>query len=596
MNKRRLTTILSITMLLVLAGMVLLPHPTFAAESGVITTIAKGAVNTLLANIGNVILTFTAMLLTIAGTFLSVSINITTHLKDIYDSIPAIKAVWVTIRNISSIFIIFSLLYFSIGTILGVGSGFSKIVVKVFLAGILINFSLFFFKLAIDASNIISLQFYRAIAPNTEQNWSVGQAFTDGGLSNIFLQSLKIQKIYNNSGVLKAPDASLGISFAVYGGVILMAVAFLSLFAAGIAFTARTAILLFCLAMSPLYFVGIIFPEIKKKVSDKIIGLLYSQCVFMPVYLFLLYVALKIISDPNFNAIFNNSATGATDPGGFGPVWIGTIIQYTIAIFFINLPLVAAIDLGGKGMGWAPQAGAIGKWMTGKPASFIGQHTIGRAAKFTSEKLGSSEFAARNPNFAVFANKMVGKVSGASLGGTKGGYDKRFKEYTEARTKFADKGIKLSDADKERIKAEGLSTWNSDTESLRETLRLTTHLKDSAATEEERRKARKEEGELTLEIEAREKAYKQGAEAKYLTDKALKEKKEKFAENLEKSSESMVKKILTGSVMTIKADKDAADSIRKEINKSEDKKLLDKLQKLAKDAEKEGGEETPKKT
>lgn len=582
--------------------------PGVAEAQNIIERVALSGINNVLAGFGSFFLGLSSYLVTISGTFLSVSINITTHLKDIYENVTAIQSVWRTIRDISSIFIIFSLLYFSIKTILGIGtSGFNSLIVKIFLAGILINFSLFFFKLAIDASNIISLQFYRAIAPNTEQNWTVKQSFTDGGLSNVFMQSLKIPTIYQNNGILKSADVSLAIAFATYAGIIMMVVASLSFLAAAIAFTARTAILLFCLAMSPIYFVGLIFPEIKSKVSDKIMGLLYGQVVFMPVYLFLLYIALRIISDPSFNKIFNANVAGASDPGGIGAISIGVIIQYTIAIFFINLPLVAAIDLGGKGMKWAPDAGKVGRFMTGgfgkniagfgkNIAGFAAQHSIGRGAKFASEKISSSEFATRNPNLAVFANKMVGKVSGASLLGTKGGYDKRFKEYTEARTKFADKSIKLSEADKKRYTEEGLGSWESDTESLRESLRMTTHLADNASSDEERRQARKERAQLQIELEARNKAFQQGTEAKYLTDKALKERKEKFAESLEKSTEGIVKKIVTGAGMTAKANKDAAESIRKEINKSEEKKLLDKLQKLAKDAEKESGEETPKTT
>ena len=429
MNKSKLLKILSFTIPLLVAGVALMPG--VAEAEGIIERVALSGINNVLAGFGSFFLGLSSYLVTISGTFLSVSINITTHLKDIYENVTAIQSVWRTIRDISSIFIIFSLLYFSIKTILGVGSsGFNSLIVKIFLAGVLINFSLCFFKLAIDASNIISLQFYRAIAPNTEQNWTVKQSFTDGGLSNVFMQSLKIPTIYQNNGILKSADVSLAIAFATYAGIIMMVVASLSFLAAAIAFTARTAILLFCLAMSPIYFVGLIFPEIKSKVSDKIMGLLYGQVVFMPVYLFLLYIALRIISDPSFNKIFNSNLAGASDPGGIGAISIGVIIQYTIAIFFINLPLVAAIDLGGKGMKWAPDAGKIGRFMTGGFGKSLGRNTYGAAASRVAETNFMKTAASKN-FLAAGALKGIRGVA---------------KEYNEAEQKKAEGRAKFGES------------------------------------------------------------------------------------------------------------------------------------------------------
>jgi hypothetical protein len=87
-----------------------------------------------------------------------------------------------------------------------------------------------------------------------------------------------------------------------------------SLLAASIAFVARTGILLFMLAVSPIFFIGIIFPKIKQKVSGPLLDVLQKQLIFMPVYLFLLYVALRILSDPGFNSIFSRSNTRRISP------------------------------------------------------------------------------------------------------------------------------------------------------------------------------------------------------------------------------------------------------------------------------------------
>jgi hypothetical protein len=252
------------------------------------------------------------------------------------------------------------------------GTGFSQTVVKIFIAGILINFSLFFCKVIIDTSNLVSIQFYNAITPTESQTLSVQSVIEDGGLSNTFMQSLKIPSIYSTVKYAKGADISIAIIVSMIGGVIMMIVASISFFAASIAFVIRTGLLLFAMTLSPLYFAGMIFPKIKSKVSEPILGMLISQCLFMPIYLFLLYIALKIITDSSFMDIFK--ATSNATGGTFGTITIGIAIQYIIALIFINAPLVAAIEFGGKGMGWAPQLESVSKSLGG----MIGRNTLGR--------------------------------------------------------------------------------------------------------------------------------------------------------------------------------------------------------------------------
>jgi|GEM_PF-3371409 len=388
--KKHLSKILTTTLILSVGGGLFLPH--FADAANIIEGVGISVINYSIAAIANFFLMATSWLLAISGTFLSVSINITTHIKEIFFAPGAtgtsIETVWRVVRDLSSIVIIFALIYFSISTILqGENkSGLKTLIINIFIAGFLINFSLFFVKVAVDASNLISLQFYNAIAPETAGNITASAVYQDGGLSDIFMQSLKIPRIYQNAGVLKSVDVAAGISFAAIGGIVMMVTAALSFLAAALAFTIRTGIILFVMALSPLYFAGIVFPKLKAQVSDKIWNLLKGQLVFMPVYLFLMYIALKLISDKNFLAILNPTTNGGLGTGPLGPVAIGVIIQYAIALIFINAPLVVAISLGGMGMKWAPGSSginAINEWL-GKKAKSTGEgayrNTISRAA------------------------------------------------------------------------------------------------------------------------------------------------------------------------------------------------------------------------
>ncbi len=564
--KKYLSTILKVITILLVGGVVFFPHETNAALF-TLDFIGKPAIDSALSNISYNLLTITSVLVTAAGQFLSISINLTLHIKEIYETISGIKSVWITIRDISSMFIIFILLYYSILTIVGQSSvKIKELIVKIFIAGVFINFSLFFVRVAVDMSNLVSLQFYNAIAPGTSANLNLASVFNDGGLSNIFLQSLKVPRIYNTATVGQGLKAGGNVLTATVLGMIIMVTAAFSLLAAALAFMARVAILLFVMAVSPLYFAGMIFPQVKKEVSDKIMKVFTGQLIFMPVYLFLLYVALRVISDPNFNSIF--SQVGQSSTTSYAYVWAGIIIQYSIAILFINIPLVAAISLSGTkgfGMKWAPQYNDV--------AGFFGQHTIGRGAKAAQETLKNSRIAALMPGTMTTVNKALGKASGASFGGSKGGYDKRFKEYSEAREKFG-KDLGASEGDKAEYAEGKLATWTEDNASLRTKLRFAAaDMNKPGLTGEAKKKAEKEVAKIMGELRAREKAEKDNNRNSYLEDELVKQRKEKFADNLANSwnpfSRAANKKASKGLKKEIKKDKDAAKALKKMLEEAE---------------------------
>lgn len=381
-----------------------------------VTGVSKDTIYSAIANFFNLILQFTAWLVAISGTFLNLSLNITTHVKDLYDSAQGLNAVWLTVRDLSSMLIIFALLYYSILTIVGQGGRkVNEFIAMIFIAGIFINFSLFFARVGVDASNLVSLHIYNAIAPNSADNLTVSKAFDSGGIANVFMNSLRLPALYN-SKVLSAGDILGGIVSATLGGIILMLTTAFSFLAAAIAFTARTGILLFCMALSPLYFAGLVFPKIKTKVSDKIMDVFTGQLLFMPVYLFLIYVALRLISDPKFQEVFSPSVSPTYSGVIFGPMTIGVIVQYTIAIIFINAPLVTAISMsgtGGFGMKWAPQADKI----AGVFSSFAGRNVLGRPAEKLNKTLSNTWLGNTAIGRSARASTL-GAVTASKFGGS----------------------------------------------------------------------------------------------------------------------------------------------------------------------------------
>lgn len=455
-------------MILTVAGVALLPHQAEASwlcllspSSCIAQAMAGAVMDSFVAGLSELVLRVVSWFLSLIGILLNASIILTLNIKAIYEATPAIKDLWVVIRNLSSIFIIFALLYTSIMTIIGsnVMGGVKKLVGNIILAGLLINFSLFFTKVAIDTSNLVSLQFYRAIVPSS-QNATIDSnkignvimnAFSSGGLSDVFMSSLKIPKVYNKrNSIFDTNNAEyFKVIVSTLAGSTLMIVAALSFLAASIMFIIRIVVLLLLMGFSPVYFAGMIFPEIKSKISDEWLKYLTQALIFMPVYLFFMYVAMSFISTmgANSNSFFgqlDNVGPAANKADGTLLPIVGLVLQYTIAFILINIPLYAAIQTGGKSAAWGKSAG---KWANKKlqgGVAFGAQHTVGRAAKVAGDKLATSNFAKNNPNLAIIANKNLAKISGAAMGGTKGGYDNRFKAFAKEKSDFAVKRYGLT--------------------------------------------------------------------------------------------------------------------------------------------------------
>jgi len=348
--------------------------------------IAQSLLPSLFAELGNMYMWVMSLLLSFAGTLLNISIVLTMNMKVIYDSTPAIEQLWILIRNISSIFIIFGLLLVSIQTILDVGkNGVGNMVKNIIIAGMLINFSLFFTKTLIDASNLISLSIYRSIAP-TSQNVNitkddlstiVSKTFDSGGISSVFMSSLKIQTIYDPAGKIQQDGTKsfMNIIIASVVGGTIMFIAALSFFAASIAFIIRIVVLLLLLSSSPIYFVGMIFPEVESKISKKWEGWLISELIFMPAYLFLMYFAMSFISSNNegFFALLDKNRGGVDSNINFS--LISLLLQYSIALVLINIPLIVAVQMGGTGAKWGETAK---NWAGGKIKGVAGRQTLGR--------------------------------------------------------------------------------------------------------------------------------------------------------------------------------------------------------------------------
>lgn len=438
--KKVLTNILILSLLLLVVSGVFVPHTVHAQSliSSFISIPFDGFLS-IVSFLGDFFLTISARILAISGMLLNSAMDITLHISDIVNA-PGIgntiDSIWRTIRDFSSIFFIFLLLYGSISTILGIEGNLApkKLIPRIILVGLLINFSLFFTRIVIDVSNVVSLGFYSAITPNDQvTNIGVGPLdiyASDGGISNVFMQTLGIATIYDPQGVAKTKENFKYQTIAVkFLGATVILVAAASFFAISMMLIVRIVILLLLMAFSPLYFIGLILPK-TQELSSKWMSNLMSQALFPPVYLALIYVALKIMEGTNF--LFK-PGTGSFSDVFTGGTSIGVVFKFLIAIVLINYALIVA----------AKTMGASGKFtqkwtktFKGVVASQVGRRTVGWAAHGVKESNTFRNIASSVPTLGITAYKGLDTLENKKFGGDKVSYASSLKDTAKKKKDF----------------------------------------------------------------------------------------------------------------------------------------------------------------
>jgi len=353
-----------------------------------------------------------------------------------YANIPAINIAWRVIRDVANMAFIFVLLYAAIRTILGVGEDTKKLIVRIVVVAILINFSLFFTKIVIDTSNILALAFYEAMAPEALD--ATGKfSVTQKGLSNAFMQQLNLQSLYKiaEDGVISPAGI---ITVGIMGSIMLIIAAFV-FFAAAILFVIRYVVLILVLILSPIAFIAFILPQMepyKKQWLDALLG----QAFFAPIYFLLTWVTLSVLGGVmgSFDleggtnvAIAIKDGIETDENGAIVPNKgiFAMFLNFAVIIVF----LIASLIISKK---WADRAGSgvsgLNKWAMG----FAGKSTLGLAggaARLTAGRMSANiadneklkekaDAGSRSARLALWAGRKGSTASydirGTALGGS----------------------------------------------------------------------------------------------------------------------------------------------------------------------------------
>src|SRR3989344_1576430 len=367
-----------------------------------------------------------------------------------------IEKIWRVVRDFANIFFILILLYaaFQIMLDLGHGGG-KKIIAAVILIALVVNFSLFFTKIVIDASNIVALIFYNRIdTKDVPQDQNIGSerplaaalisrfdinAFFDGSIMEKIKEENLEEAIRIRDESCKQTGASYvcsqdtvnsikekieGISaFALISIMIaygIMAFALVYAFlVVGLSFLGRLITLIMLMIISPFAFVTFAVPKFKGINTigfDSWIKQLFTVSFVAAIFMFILYIISEILSAKIFDSAVTDD-TGAT--AAMILIFVPAILMVMLLLKGAKYAKSASGELTGTIISTAKVAGgmAVGGAM-GLTAAGL-QATAGHAGKKIFESKGLKKWETEGNWLQRQAGRTLRTIGGGVEG--KGG-------------------------------------------------------------------------------------------------------------------------------------------------------------------------------
>lgn len=346
---------------------------------------------------------------------------------------------WTVLRDVSNIALIFIFLAVGIATILGVQKyGARNLLPKLIIVALLINFSLFATKFAIDTSHVLAASILNATGIQAECSTETTTTSTgveqvgencdiNRGLALQFLYHFNIQSIYDLDAENFQEDLQ-GSNLILFGflGFIFLVVVGIGFISAGIMLLFRMGMLLILMIGSAVAFTAIILPNTEKYWNQWFTRL--TKEVFVAPAMILMFA---------ITLLFLDSVAAIMLPNGERPTFIqaiGTgevekvsiIVMFIITLILFLLSLKIAQDFGGFG---GKMANNFYQRATGRVAGAslggvgaLSRTTIGRAGQwYASDEARQEKIAARKGIVGLASRGLLRTASAAS----KASYDPR---------------------------------------------------------------------------------------------------------------------------------------------------------------------------
>jgi len=367
--------------------------------SGLSCLTPTGLFNGLLSVIAGALLMIGAFFLSITGllfdfvidqTIVNMSANLATGAGGIGDGI---NAVWSTLRDLANMVFIFVLLWAAIQLILGLSTEIGKTIRNIIIVGLLINFSLFFTKVVIDASNIPAIGFLNSIRTATVAAPPTSiQGFELKSYAALVMNAVGLHTFFK-ADVLNTGDP-LNIFMTGLMGLIMMLVLSVVFLVAGVLFVARYILLIMLMILSPLALIGYALPALKSKTAEWWQAL-KNQAFFAPYFMLMLWVAFKLMYtrgfiSPQFIQGANLAVVGQQPQGT-----MGLILKFVLVIGMIVAALILSKKMASSTKGFGAIVGGVATVGFGT-AGFAGRRTVGALASRVTKSVGFQRLAARH--------------------------------------------------------------------------------------------------------------------------------------------------------------------------------------------------------
>ncbi|OJI08638.1 MAG: hypothetical protein COV08_03645 [Candidatus Vogelbacteria bacterium CG10_big_fil_rev_8_21_14_0_10_49_38] len=388
-----------------------------------------------LAWVVNILLWIFGSLLWVASRIFDLSVFVSiSSLGDWFKS-PAVANAWRVLRDLANLSFVFILLYIALNLVFNsdlVKGGIKKLVVNVIIVALLVNFSGFFVRVVVDASNVIAYEFYTQLGGTTEL--TTGQT-----IGMTLMQKLRMDRYFINDTDPNSPQIqTLSISKVILQGLgnifIILATSFVLLVAA-LLFVIRTVVLLMVYVFSPLALASYALPNNSSfNFFNKWKDALIKQAFFAPAFLVPLFVVFTLIGE---NGIANFTATGGALLGFGGLLLVMSnilILGLIIGSIFIaqkigavGLGAATAFGSGGLGVGTRGLS-RIGRGIgSGLARTELGKKTIEGAGNLANRVPGSARLRqswntgilsdVKRSNFGQKTSQALSRPVASSVGG-----------------------------------------------------------------------------------------------------------------------------------------------------------------------------------
>lgn len=335
-----------------------------------------------------VVYTPSAVLLALSAQFFNALIALTLN-STFFTKSNFLPTAWAVVRDLSNIFFILILLYIAIKVILGLGgSDVKRMIAKVVIIALLINFSMFFTQVIVDTSNILALIFYNKLdvtyvdsAGNQKaRNYDGLTGKNERDISGTMYNGFDITSKLNNPAFWKevmsmstistasGPQTATQVPVGTMVGILVVASAIMvfaayAFFVSGIAFVSRLIELFVLIIFSPFAFMSSTIPFLSTVESigwDSWFKRLLKVAFMAPIFMFFMYLIFKLLDANLFGSLI------------VGKGWVETLLGVIIPGMTILILLLKATSFAKKG------SGEMGE-MVFKGAKMVGGFALGAA-------------------------------------------------------------------------------------------------------------------------------------------------------------------------------------------------------------------------